>query len=293
VNLIGQFGVGFYSGYLVADKMTVASKSAQAPDSKQYVWESQAGSSFTVKEDTEGTQIEGSGTRITLHLKEDCDEYTDEFKLRDMLRRYSSFIQFPIELWAEKTEYEQVPDTDAPADEGADGEEGDEGDEPKEPKMKTVSKTVTDWELVNSQKPIWLRSPKEVNATEYAEFYKSTFKAYDEPTAHTHFSLEGQVEFKALLYVPSVVPFELNRDMFNENSKAVKLYVKRVFINDKFEELMPRWLTFVRGIVDSEDLPLNVGREILQKSKMLSVINKRLVRKSIDMFKDIESKVSA
>jgi HSP90 family molecular chaperone len=212
VNLIGQFGVGFYSGYLVADKMTVASKSAQAPDSKQYVWESQAGSSFTVKEDTEGTQIEGSGTRITLHLKEDCDEYTDEFKLRDMLRRYSSFIQFPIELWAEKTEYEQVPDTDAPADEGADGEEGDEGDEPKEPKMKTVSKTVTDWELVNSQKPIWLRSPKEVNATEYAEFYKSTFKAYDEPTAHTHFSLEGQVEFKALLYVPSVVPFELNRE---------------------------------------------------------------------------------
>jgi len=277
VNLIGQFGVGFYSGYLVADKMTVVSKSAQSDDSIQYKWESQAGSSFTIIEDKDGKPFpNGAGTRITLHLKEDCDEYTDKFKMREMLRKYSSFIQFPIKLWAEKTDYKQVPDLDAEVVEG------------EEPKMKTESVTTTDWELMNQQKPIWLRSPKDVNDTEYEAFYKSTFRAYDTPMAHTHFSLEGQVEFKALLYVPSVVPFELNRDMFNEASKAVKLYVKRVFINDKFEELMPRWLTFVRGIVDSEDLPLNVGREILQKSKMLTVINKRLVRKSIDMFKDIE-----
>uniref|UniRef100_A0A7S2SVX7 Histidine kinase/HSP90-like ATPase domain-containing protein n=1 Tax=Rhizochromulina marina TaxID=1034831 RepID=A0A7S2SVX7_9STRA len=277
INLIGQFGVGFYSGYLVADKVSVVSKSSEG-DGKQYRWESAAGSSFTVTED-DSDPIEGAGTRIVLSLKEECDEYTDEFKLRDMLKRYSSFIQFPIELWAEKTDYESVPDPDA--EPPAEGEE---------PKMKTITKTSTEWEEINKQKPIWLRSPKTVNETEYTEFYKSTFKAYDEPTAHTHFSLEGQVEFKALLYVPNVVPFELSRDMFNENSKAIKLYVKRVFINDKFEELMPRWLTFIRGIVDSEDLPLNVGREILQKSKMLSVINKRLVKKSIEMFKDIEKR---
>jgi len=280
LSLIGQFGVGFYSGYLVADRMTVVSKSAETGTS--FKWESQAGSSFTITPVTDeaGEGIEGSsGTSITLHLKEDCDEYTDEFKLRDMLRRYSSFITFPIELWADKTEYVQEIDTSAPPP--LEGEE---------PKMTSVPKTVTGWERVNSQQPIWLRRPKDVNASEYTEFYKSTFKAYDEPETHVHFSLEGQVEFKALLYVPSVVPFELTRDMFAESSKAVKLYVKRVFINDKFEELMPRWLTFVRGVVDSEDLPLNVGREILQKSKMLSVINKRLVRKSIDMFKDIERK---
>jgi len=278
VNLIGQFGVGFYSGYLVADRITVVSKSAS--DETQWRWESSAGSSFTVKDDTtfddHEPMLSSSGTRITLHLKEDCDEYVDEFKLRDMLKRYSSFIVFPIELWSEKTDYKQEVDADAPAP--AEGEA---------PKMKSVTVKSTDWERVNSQKPIWLRSPKDVNATEYTDFYKSTFRAYDEPVAKTHFSLEGQVEFRALLYVPSVVPFELSKDMFSESSKAVKLYVKRVFINDKFQELLPRWLTFVRGIVDSEDLPLNVGREILQKSKMLSVINKRLVKKSIDMFTGI------
>lgn len=167
MNLIGQFGVGFYSGYLVADRITVVSKSAS--DDAQWRWESSAGSSFTVKDDTTFDDHEAfassSGTRITLHLKEDCDEYTDEFKLRDMLKRYSSFILFPIELWSEKTDYKQEVDPDAPAP--AEG---------KEPKMKTVTVKSTDWEQVNSQKPIWLRSPKDVNETEYTEFYKSTFR---------------------------------------------------------------------------------------------------------------------
>ncbi|CAN0053427.1 unnamed protein product [Laminaria digitata] len=271
VSLIGQFGVGFYSGFLVADKITVYTKSCQSADSPQYKWESQQSSAYTIKEDNT-EPLESSGTRIVLHLKEDSEEYLDDFKIKELSTRYSEFISFPIEVWAEKTSYDQVPDTTAEVAEG------------EEPKMKTVTRTAMEWERMNKMKPIWMRSPREVKDEEYAEFYKSTFKAWDEVAAHTHFSLEGQVEFRALLFVPSVLPYELSRNMFDETSRNMRLYVKRVFINDKFEELLPRWLMFLRGVVDSEDLPLNVGREILQRSKMLSVISKRLVRKSLDMF---------
>ena len=133
---------------------------------------------------------------------------------------------------------------------------------------------------MNTQKPLWLRDPKEVTDDEYGEFYKSTFKSsYDDPLKHTHFRLEGQVELKSLLYIPGMLPFELSKNMFDEDSKNLKLYVKRVFINDDFEDLIPRYLKFIRGIVDSDDLELNVGREILQKSRILSVVRKRLVRK--------------
>merc|ERR1719221_2173977 len=131
-------------------------------------------------------------------------------------------------------------------------------------------------------KPIWLRNPEVVNSSEYSEFYKATFKAFDEPLTTTHFKVEGQIEFRALMFIPTTMPFELTRDMFAEGGRAMRLYVKRVFINDKFEDLIPRWLTFARGVVDSEDLPLNVGREILQKSKALKTIRKRVVRKVLD-----------
>ncbi|CAM9316030.1 unnamed protein product [Sphacelaria rigidula] len=274
VSLIGQFGVGFYSGFLVADKVTVYTKSCQSPDATQYRWQSGESNSYTIAED-DSDPIEGSGTRIVLHLKEDSEEYLDDFKIKELCTRYSEFISFPIEVWAEKTTYDQVPDPDAEVEEGG------------EPKMKTVTRTAMQWELMNKMKPIWMRSPREVKEEEYSEFYKSTFKAWDELATYTHFSLEGQVEFRALLFVPSVLPYELSRNMFDETSRNMRLYVKRVFINDKFEELIPRWLLFLRGVVDSEDLPLNVGREILQRSKMLSVISKRLVRKSIDMFKKL------
>jgi len=279
VNLIGQFGVGFYSGYLVADKMTVQTKSMQ-PNSKSFVWESQAGSSFTVAEDDSIEPFEsGSGTRIILELKEDAFAYLEDTKISELLTRYSEFIEFPISVWKEKTEYKQVPDVEA----NADLEEG------EEPKMKTIPETTEGYELMNNQKPVWLRPPKEVTDEEYNEFYKGAFRnSYDEPMAKTHFVLEGQVECKAVLFVPGMLPFELSKDMFDENAKNIRLYVKRVFINDSFEDLMPRWLKFIKGVVDSDDLPLNVGREILQKSKVLSVINKRLVRKSLDMIKEIE-----
>eukprot|EP00551_Chaetoceros_affinis_P009260 CAMPEP_0203684766 /NCGR_PEP_ID=MMETSP0090-20130426/48204_1 /ASSEMBLY_ACC=CAM_ASM_001088 /TAXON_ID=426623 /ORGANISM="Chaetoceros affinis, Strain CCMP159" /LENGTH=605 /DNA_ID=CAMNT_0050553947 /DNA_START=1013 /DNA_END=2831 /DNA_ORIENTATION=+ len=277
VNLIGQFGVGFYSAYLIADKVEVVTKSMQA-GSPQLRWESDSGSNFSISDASDAEPIEGSGTRLILHVKDDAMQYLESSKLEELLQRYSEFIEFPISLYKETTEYEQVPDIEANKD-LAEGEE---------PKMKTVPVTKADYAEMNTQKPIWLRPPKEVEEEEYKEFYKSAFRAsYDEPQKWTHFRLEGQVECKALLYIPGMLPFELSRDMFDENARNIRLYVKRVFINDKFEDIMPRWLKFVRGVVDSDDLPLNVSREILQKSKVLSIINKRLVRKSLDMFRDL------
>merc|ERR1712176_1265516 len=223
--------------------------------------------------------IEGtSGTKLILQLKEDASAYLEAAKIEELLQRYSEFIEFPISVWKEKTEYKQVPDEEA----NKDLEEG------EEPKMKTVPETIEGYETINNQKPIWLRSPREVEEDEYKEFYKTAFKSsYDEPMKSTHFVLEGQVECKAILYIPGMLPFELSKDMFDEEAKNIRLYVKRVFINDSFQDLMPRWLKFVKGVVDSDDLPLNVSREILQKSKVLSIINKRLVRKSLDMIRDI------
>ena len=271
-NLIGQFGVGFYSGFLVADKISVITKSEGG---EQLKWESEQASKYSISVD-DSEPIEKSGTRLVLHLKEDADKYLDDYTLRDMLKRYSEFISFPIELWAEKTEYDSVPDPDAEVKEG------------EEPPTKTVPRTTNVWETVNLAKPLWMRSPKEVTDEEYSEFYKTTFKQYDEPMAKVHFSLEGQVEFRAMLFVPSSVPWELSQDMFNEKVKPMKLFVKRVFISDNFEEeLLPRWLSFLKGMVDSEDLPLNVSRELLQKSRVLSIISKRLVRKALDMMEEL------
>ena len=276
VNLIGQFGVGFYSAYLVADKVEVVTKSMQ-PGSKQLRWASEAGQSYTISDDA-SEPIAESGTRLILTMKEDAADYLEFSKIEELLNRYSEFIEFPISVWKEKTEYKKVPDVDA----NKDLKEG------EEPKMKTVPETTEDYEQVNNQKPIWLRSPREVEEEEYNEFYKSAFKnTYDTPAKYTHFVLEGQVQCKAILYIPGMLPFELSKDMFDENSRNIRLYVKRVFINDKFEGLTPRWLKFVRGVVDSDDLPLNVSREILQKSKVLNIIQKRLVRKSLDMIRDI------
>lgn len=277
VNLIGQFGVGFYSAYLVADKVTVVTKSMQDA-SKAYQWESEADSSYTIS-DASSDEIEGvSGTKLVLHLKDDASAYLEASKIEELLQRYSEFIEFPISVWKETTEYKQVPDEEA----NQDLEEG------EEPKMKTVPETTEGYEAVNNQKPIWLRSPREVTEEEYQDFYKSAFRnSYDIPMKHTHFVLEGQVMCKSILYIPGTLPFDLSRDMFDENARNIRLYVKRVFINDKFDDLLPRWLKFVKGVVDSDDLPLNVSREILQKSKVLSIINKRLVRKSLDMIRDL------
>jgi len=250
----------------------VVTKAAGEP---QLRWTSEEASSYSISEDS-SEPIEESGTRLILTLKEEADKYTEDFTIRDMLKRYSEFVAFPIELWSEKTTYETVPDEEVEVKEG------------EELPTKSVPKTMQVWDKVNSAKPLWMRPPKEVTKDEYDEFYKTTFKAYDTPDAYTHFSLEGQVEFRAMLFLPSTVPWELSQDMFNEKVTSVKLFVKRVFISESFEEqLLPRWLSFLKGVVDSDDLPLNVSREILQKSRVLSIISKRLVRKSLDMFKEI------
>lgn len=289
LNLIGQFGVGFYSGFLVADKMTVETRSSKSGEEVWYRWESQAGSDYTIKQCDKPERIdeeeeEGDrevGTRLTLHLKDDCLEFAEDYRLKELLSKYSEFIEYPISVFAEKTDYKQVPDEEA-------NKELKEGEVEK---TKTVTVTKEEFERVNNQKPIWLRSPRDVTDSEYTDFYKGAFKSsYDDPMAHTHFILEGQVECKSVLYIPGMLPFEMSKDMFDENTHNLRLYVKRVFINDQFEDLIPRYLKFVRGVVDSDDLPLNVGREILQKSKMLGVINKRLVRKSLDMVKSIAEK---
>eukprot|EP00929_Paragymnodinium_shiwhaense_P015896 TRINITY_DN1239_c0_g1_i1.p1 TRINITY_DN1239_c0_g1~~TRINITY_DN1239_c0_g1_i1.p1 ORF type:complete len:761 (+),score=248.50 TRINITY_DN1239_c0_g1_i1:106-2388(+) len=280
VSQIGQFGVGFYSAFLVAEKLEVFSKSFNASaDPTPHRWVSSMGSTFEITQ-APGTEFFGqaSGTKIVLHLKEEAQEYLDSGKLSDLLKKYSEFITFPIELWNEKVQYDQVVDESAPPP--AEGEK---------PKMKSVPRSVFEWEVMNKMKPIWLRNPDVVNQSEYEEFYKTTFKAFDEPMATTHFKVEGQIEFRALMFIPSTMPFELTRDMFAEAGRACRLYVKRVFINDKFEDLIPRWLTFVRGVIDSEDLPLNVGREILQKSRTLKIIRKRVVRKVLDTIDNLQS----
>ena len=286
-NLIGQFGVGFYSAFLVADKVTVRTKSND--DGQQWRWESTVeSSSYTIDEDDSGEAI-ARGTSITLHLKEDATDYADAEKLSTLLKQYSEFISFPIMLWKSESVPREVEDTEATTKKKEEWEAGGkEGDEPATI-MKTEWDTVWDWRKSNESKPIWVRSSTEVEKAEYDDFFKATFKEFLEPLAHSHFSVEGQIEFKALLYVPGMAPFE-QQDMMKK-SRSMKLFVKRVFISDEFDEdLMPRYLSFIKGIVDSNDLPLNVSREILQESRVVRIIKRRLLAKSIDMIAEIANR---
>lgn len=275
VSLIGQFGVGFYAAFLVADNVSVVSRSATAANAPTYTWTSDSESSYTIVQGDGGVPLEGdSGTRITLHIKPGSMELLENHRLGDLLKRYSEFIAFPIYTWETSTEMVEEAD-------------GDEKNEDGTPKMKKVPNTVSKWAQVNKLKPLWMRRPREVEEGDYNEFYKTLAKDPLAPMAHSHFAVEGDVEFRAVLFTPAMLPYELQQNMFDEAGRMLKLYVKRVFISDKFEEFVPRWLCFVRGVVDSEDLPLNVSREILQQSRVLRIISKRLIRKCVDMFKEI------
>merc|ERR1712242_22931 len=287
-NLIGQFGVGFYSAFLVADKVTVTSKCNDDPT--QHVWESSADASFTVVPDPRGNTL-GRGSRVTLHLKEDAHDYLSEDKLKEASKKYSQFIQFPIyvkvkkEVDAEAEEEDDDDDKEDEEEEKDDVETKDE-EEKEEKKDKPAKKTVYEWEQVNTQKAIWLRSKEEVTEEEYTEFYKSISKDYLDPLAYTHFNAEGEIEFKSILYLPKKAPFDMMDNYWTKKSE-VKLFVRRVLVAEKFEELLPRYLNFVRGVVDSDDLPLNVSREQLQQNKIMKVISKKLVRKILELMKKL------
>ena len=309
MNLIGQFGVGFYSVYLVADFVEVRSK--HNSEDKQWIWESKADGAFAISED-EGEPL-GRGVEINIYLKEEAQEYLEEDKLKELVEKYSEFINFPIYLWNSEEVEEDVPLSDeelaeqaAKAESGEEDEEDleetDEDDESEEndedddevededeeelPQTKTVKKTVWDWKTVNDNKAIWLRSSTEVEDDEYTKFYKALSKDDKEPLSYTHFKAEGDVEFKSILFIPEKPPSDLFDNYYNK-AAALKLYVRRVFISDEFDELLPKYLSFIKGIVDSDTLPLNVSRETLQQHTSLKTIKKKLVRKALDMIRKL------
>ena len=286
VSMIGQFGVGFYSAYLVADKVSVISKHN---DDIQYCWESTAGGSFSISTD-KSFELK-RGTAIILHLKDDMHTYLEENEIRRLIKKHNQFIDFPIYLQTVKTREVEIQSNEAVEVEKSedvkvedveeDGENSKKSDE-----KKTVTESYNEWEFLNQEKPIWTRNPKDVTTEQYASFYKTISGDYSEHLDVSHFSVEGQLDIKGLLFVPKRAPYDLF-DGQNKKASNIKLYVRRVFITDNCEDLVPDYLRFVKGVIDSEDLPLNISRETLQQNKIMKVIKKNIMKKCLDLFNNI------
>ena len=300
MDLIGQFGVGFYSVYLVADRVEVISKNN---NDEQYIWESTAESAFTVQKDPRGNTLI-RGTEIVMHLKEDAKEFCNQNRLKSLVSHYSEFITFPIYLHTSSTEEVEEDDDD---EEGDDEEEDDDKEDDKddevdvdltdksddevldasdEKPVKMVKKTVWNWNRINDVKPIWTTAAEDVSETEYQSFYKSISKDSENPRSWIHFKAEGEVEFKSILYIPASAPHDLYNN-FNDREASMKLYVRKVLLTDDFEDFLPRYLNFLVGVVDSDDLPINVSRETLQEHKVLKVMRKKLIRKALEMLRKL------
>jgi len=289
VSQIGMFGVGFYSSFLVADRVSVASKSNDSDT--QHIWESLNGeSSFHVGPDPRGNTL-GRGTEIKLHLKEDSDEYLSPYKLKELIRHYSEFVTHPVSLREIKTEMvpKEIPEDEKSEEAGEPKAETEDEDdievsdeeEEKEPEMEEV--TSFEYTQINTDPAIWARDKDDITDDEYQEFWKVVGKSEGgKAESWTHFNAEGNINFKSILYIPSEVPHALQQGNVDQIKQGLRLYVRKVLISDEFD-LMPRYLAFVKGVVDSDDLPLNVNRETLQESKIVKIIKKKLVRKTIEL----------
>lgn len=280
VQCIGQFGVGFMACYLICSKAIVISKSNDSE--QQYMWESTGNGSFTIQEDTQSNMKLTRGTLIMLYLKDDMLQYLEEGTINSLIKKHNQFIEFPIYVETEKSREIDVEEEDENIEvEKTENDDVENNEEVVDDKPKTITEKYTEFEQINTSKPIWIRSPKEVTEEEYSEFYKSTTGDYDNYLDVSHFSVEGQVEYKGLLFVPK----RAAQDLFDSSQKKsdVKLYVRKVFITDNCNDIIPDYLKFVKGIIESDDVPLNISREMLQQNKIMKIIGKNVVKKIIDM----------
>ena len=278
-SMIGQFGVGFYSAYLVAKEVCVISRHI---DSKEtYRWTSNAGGSFTIELCGENDAMTNAGTRVVLKVKEGCEDYLKEDTLRRIVKQHSEYISYSIQLFTTRVEksVEEEPEEDAKEGEVVEVNEDDKKEK------KEVERTVEEWVTINTGSPLWCKKPEDITKEEYGAFYKGLSSDWDEHIAEKHFKAEGQSEFTGLLFIPKRAPF----DMFKAGQKTskVKLYVKRVLIMDDCDKLLPEWLSFVHGVVDSDDIPLNVSREMLQQNTIVKMISRTLVKKCVEMMEEL------
>jgi heat shock protein 90kDa beta len=287
-TLIGQFGVGFYSAFLVANQVAVASKSDKDP--KQHLWISNADSGdYTILVDPRGSNMK-RGTEIVLKLKEEHAKYLDQDEVKKAMETYASFYPYPIFLEITKTVSEEIeePSDNTESSEAKDKDEAAVEDEASEKKeKKTVEKLVKEEVQVNSNKPLWMRDPKDISSSEYADFYKALFKASDEPLTHIQFKAEGDVDFRGLIFIPKKAPNFGFSGKEQDQKAAVHLYVRRAFITDKLDDFLPSFLSFVKAIVDSDDLSLNISRESLQNNSVLRTIKAKVLSKVFEAIKKL------